>query len=277
MTLDQIRNRYQDYGYAHVPGLLSASDLAPLRGVIDQTVERVAQALLEKGLIDDAHRNAPWTRRLAELYRTVKKQSIGWNQEVLSKAVYDLLTFPPLLDIVEALAGPEVQANGDYWLRTKLPHEALTTFPWHQDSFYYGDPTQHLHIVSVWIPLVDVDEHNGCMEFLDHSHTWGPIATTRQGDHLGPAVDVEARGHKTVMRMKAGDAVLFHNLTLHRSLMNNSDDVRWSIDLRFAPTGTPTEWLDNMGMLGFVARSRAMPESVESWDSWRARRERFTA
>ena len=276
MQIEQYRDQYQKDGYVHVPGLFGPHELEPLRGVIRQTVDGVAHKLYADGLITHLHADAPLNRRLADVYQGVEKKSIGWNQEVLSKPVYDMLTFKPLLDIIEAFVGPEVQANGDYWLRTKLPGEKLTTFPWHQDSFYYGDPTHHLHVVSVWIPLVDVDEHNGCMQFIPGSYTWGPVPTTRQGDHLCPAIDVEARGKIETLRMQAGDAVFFHNLTLHRSLMNNSDDIRWSIDLRFAPTGMSTAWLDKVGMLGFVARSTADPAYVEAWESWRDRRNCFS-
>lgn len=274
-TLDAIHERYLADGYVHVESLFGDRELEPLRGVIADNVEREAQRLLADGLLTDLHASAPLSRRLAEVYRGVDKRSIGWNQEMLSKPVYDMLVHAPLLDIIESFLGPEVQVNGDFWLRTKLPGEKLTTFPWHQDSFYYGDKTHHLHIVSVWIPLVDVDEHNGCMQFIPGSHTWGPIATTKQDDHLGPAVDVEARGRVETLRMRAGDAVFFHNLTLHRSLMNNSPDIRWSIDLRYAPTGMPTVWLDKVGMLGFVARSASDPARVESWESWRDRRNGF--
>jgi len=119
---------------------------------------------------------------------------------------------------------------------------------------------------------VDVDEENGCMQFISGSHKWGLLPNKRQGDHLVPVEDVEARGRVETLAMRAGDAVAFRNLTFHRSLMNNSDGIRWSIDLRYSVTGTPLDWLTRMGLHGFVARSRQNPESVESWKAWRANR-----
>ena len=117
---------------------------------------------------------------------------------------------------------------------------------------------------------MDVDEENGCMQFISGSHKWGLLPNKRQGDHLVPVEDVEARGRVETLAMRAGDAVAFRNLTFHRSLMNNSDGIRWSIDLRYSVTGTPLDWLARMGLLGFVARSRQHPESVDSWQAWRA-------
>ena len=198
---------------------------------------------------------------------------MSWNREVLSEAVYDLCVHPAVLDIAESLLGStEVTMNGDYWVRPKLPEEQLTTLPWHQDSDYYGAQTEPLHLLSIWLPLVDVDETNGCMQFIPGSHKWGLLPTVRQGHHLAPTEDVEARGRVETLPMAVGDAVAFRNLTFHRSLMNNSVGVRWSIDLRYSVTGTPLDWLAQMGLHGFVARSREHPESEDSWETWHATR-----
>jgi len=67
--------------------------------------------------------------------------------------------------------------------------------------------------------------------------------------------------------MRVGDVVVFGNLTFHRSIENNSDGIRWSIDLRYSPTGSPLEWLLKKWP-GFVARSRKHPETVGSWKAW---------
>ncbi len=110
------------------------------------------------------------------------------------------------------------------------------------------------------------------MQFIPGSHRWGLLPTANDAEHHHiPTEDIETRGHAETLRMKIGDVVAFHNLTFHRSLMNSSDDIRWSIDLRYSPTGTSTEWLSKMGLFGFVARS-AQPETIETWDTWQARR-----
>ena len=52
--------------------------------------------------------------------------------------------------------------------------------------------------------------------------------------------------------------LLFHRLNCHSSLPNNSDNIRWSFDLRYNPTHEPT---GRTAFPGFVARSRANPET----------------
>lgn len=53
--------------------------------------------------------------------------------------------------------------------------------------------------------------------------------------------------------------IFMHRHTPHRSTPNFSDTVRWSIDLRYQPTSTPT---GRPFHPAFVARSRAHPEQV---------------
>ena len=272
LNQQQLR-AYEEQGYLLIPGLLSEQDLTPVQQAVANAVDHIARRLYAEGKIKDLHENEPFSRRLIEIHSKIAKESMSWNREVFSEAVYDLCVHPTVLDMAESLLGStEVTMNGDYWVRTKLPEEQLTTLPWHQDSDYYGAQTEPLHILSIWIPLVDVDKTNGCMQFIPGSHKWGQLPTERQGHHLVPTEDVEARGRVETLPMTVGDAVAFRNLTFHRSLMNNSDAVRWSIDLRFSVTGTPLDWLAKMGLHGFVAHSRQHPESVDSWETWRARR-----
>ena len=61
------------------------------------------------------------------------------------------------------------------------------------------------------------------------------------------------------MHMQVGDVLVFGNLTFHRSLENTSEDIRWSVDLRYSPTGSPLEWLLEKWP-GFIARSERQPE-----------------
>lgn len=45
--------------------------------------------------------------------------------------------------------------------------------------------------------------------------------------------DVEKRGAPVMLPMKPGDMLLFTNLTYHKSGINATDAVRWSVDLRY--------------------------------------------
>ena len=54
--------------------------------------------------------------------------------------------------------------------------------------------------------------------------------------------------------MKAGSIILLHRRTIHGSLLNVSEELRWSLDLRYQPVGQPT---GRDIFPGFIARSRS--------------------
>ena len=60
------------------------------------------------------------------------------------------------------------------------------------------------------------------------------------------------------MPLDRGSVLFLHKRTVHSSLPNVSEEVRWSFDLRYNPTGEPT---GRHLFPGFVARSRANPET----------------
>ena len=73
-------------------------------------------------------------------------------------------------------------------------------------------------------------------------------------------------GQPVPVPVKRGGALFMHRRTMHASLANRSDDLRWSFDLRYQPTGLPT---GRPAFPGFVARSRLDPQSEQrDWRAW---------
>ena len=69
--------------------------------------------------------------------------------------------------------------------------------------------------------------------------------------------------------VKKGGVVFMHRWTPHRSTPNFSDGVRWSIDLRYQKTGTPT---GRPFHPEFIARSHAHPEQeLTDYAEWSRR------
>ena len=271
-----MKRFFDENGYVVAPGVLCDSDFDPLRKVLQSVVDERARCLFETGEINDLCEDLPLERRLAVLHQEVAQTKRSWNSEVFGEPVYGLASHPALLDLAEDLLGtPEITANGDFWVRPKLPGEGQTSLPWHQDCVYYGPRSYDVPILSLWLPLVDVDERNGCIRVIPGSHAWGvlPVHKVEGVRALVPDEDVEARGHPVEVWMKPGDVLAFGARTFHSSGINTSEGVRWSIDLRYSETGQPLEWLFDK-YPAFVARSRAQPGSVETFEQWRVNRER---
>ena len=282
--MDQAQTFAND-GYLVVRQLIAAAVLEPVRQLIARHADQQINAMHAAGEIADLYTDAPFAERWALAARDYNQVpdrpplSRNWGQrDLFDRAVYDLLTHPPLLDLAAGLLGPELTANGDYWIRPKIPNDPSTTFAYHQDSFYYGGEVwPELRVLSVWLPLVDADEQNGCLSFVPGSHRHGAIPHRDTGTgQREPVDDITTYGQPRPEPVAVGDLIAFDNRTLHASGHNTTEsEVRWSIDLRYMPTGQSYAWHaegDNFDQVypGFIARG-VDPDQVTNWEGWRNR------
>lgn len=109
----------------------------------------------------------------------------------------------------------------------KMPdnNKKSTEFPWHQDNGYgIVSPATN---VTVWVALTDTNLNNGCLWILPESHQDGIIPHYRKSAAGFQLVCNHPRENEEIaMPMKAGDAVMFSGLTLHRSKFNSTDKER---------------------------------------------------
>ncbi len=237
---------YRDQGYLVLRQCINPDDLSSARVLIDELVNRHARELYQAGKISSLHEGESFERRMVVINEEAGFKTRNWDVTEVSDSpeLYPLILHPVILDSVESLLGSEIAWTGSYAARPKIPQHELTAFPWHQDSQYYGEPTKHLHIVSVWIPLVDGDERNGCLYIIPGSHKWGILKGERAADrNIRTFEDVEKKGEPVALPMRAGDILFFTNLTFHTSKLNSTDKVRWSVDLRYVvpPESTNTD------------------------------------
>lgn len=199
-------------------------------------------------------------------------------------AVFDMVTCPRLLDLVEDLIGPEITSNPIQHVRLKPPagdlragetRAHITATDWHQDravALEEGDATR---MVTVWLAISDATLENGCLQVIPGRAPMYPHCPRTQTGIAEGYID-ESRARP--LPVTAGGAVIFHPLTPHASLINRSDRFRWSFDIRYNVTGQPT---GRSHFPDFVARSAARPETVlADWRAWRdlwvAARERLS-
>ena len=238
-------NTYERDGYQLIRQAIPPTDFQSFRQCIQTQVGIHAQQLMEAGNIDELYEDLPFGHRLAALHADNELRLRSWNQPVLGPELHALTHHPGIAGTLEPHLGPNISFNGDYHLRPKMPNSQATAFPFHQDSQYYGKLSQHAHIITVWIPLVDVNEVNGCLYVIPGSHHWELIDSARdENQNMRSFVDVEERGTPIPLPMKVGDILIFSNMTFHGSQVNQSEAVRWSLDIRYCRsrgTYTPTE------------------------------------
>lgn len=269
--MDTNAEKFTEDGYLVVEDVLQSEDLAPLIAVISEVVDARADELYNAGTISDVFEDVPFERRWYTILQECGRENevFGWHTLVFSEALFNLITHPKVLDVVETIIGNEIQFNGDFWVRPKLPNEKLTTLPWHQDSAYMPHTENDTHL-TVWLPLVDVQTENGALQFLPGSHTAGLQTYHRvEGEAFAVPVLSPTSSHSNIdtLEMKKGDLLIFNNLVFHRSLLNRSDTIRWSVDFRFSRTGTSLDglWHEAIACLARESDSKQCPTS---WDTW---------
>ncbi|HIM12299.1 TPA: hypothetical protein EYM26_16065 [Candidatus Poribacteria bacterium] len=272
LNQEQIKS-FQDKGYLVIDRIIDSSDFDLLISVISDVVDQQAKHFYEEGRISNLCRESEFDTRWYEILKQFGGQNevYGWHTTVCGKPLFDLITHDAVLDVVGSLTNDEIQFNGDFWVRPKLPSEKLTTLPWHQDSAYMPNTEHHTHL-SVWMPLVDVDHENGTLQFLPGSHKRGLRPHHRiEGEAFkSPTRDpIVGDAEVETLEMKVGDLVIFNNLVFHRSLMNQTQSIRWSVDFLFSQRDTPLTGLWHQH-IACIVRSRHSPKTVASWSDWQA-------
>jgi phytanoyl-CoA hydroxylase len=264
----------KEQGYLPLPQLLDPAVTQPLIQEFEAIIDDHARRAYRAGRLADPFESEPFDRRLALLHAAMDADDAGelWRavhgKHQKSAGMFAIITHPALLDVVESLIGPEILAHPQFNARAKLPHQQATVVPWHQDLGYLHDDADETFMVNFWIPLVDAPMESGALQVIPGSHRWGRIPHETIDGYLGipePALPP----HQVVdCPLEIGDALLIQHKTVHRSVPNISDRVRWSLDLRYSDPAQPTGRAE---VPGFLARSRAFPERVaQSHHDWLA-------
>jgi hypothetical protein len=189
-------------------------------------------------------------------------------------AYYAIANSPAIWKLVGQLMNTDLpgwyaQGSG---IRMDHPGEDQYLSPWHQE---YPSHLNSLDLLTLWIPLVPVDEIVGSVIFCPGSQREGllpvylddPLNTNRNGAKATEIANLDVyleRYPQTSMDTMPGDIVALHGLTLHCSRPNRSNRTRWSMQLRYFnyrdEDGQRTFWTG--GMLAGVDLRAVHPEAV---------------
>lgn len=248
-------------------------------------VDAKAKELLAAGHIKSDHAGEPFAKRLAAIARECSdevftKDLAPWGLSLDTmharlRSCFEFFFCPRLLAAVESIVGPEITLNPIQHLRPFLPARegkqpmvgAASLAPWHQDQGVTREEADASDILTCWIPFTDVTRETGCMKIIPDASHLGLLEHVKDPEY-GTTIrpDLLPKLPQLDAEMKRGDLLFMSKFTPHCSQPNLSDKVRWSVDLRFQKTGTPTGrhfWPE------FVLQSKAKPDSVQNdYDEW---------
>jgi ectoine hydroxylase-related dioxygenase (phytanoyl-CoA dioxygenase family) len=208
---------WNERGYFVFEDLYSKDEVAELRREVDGFVEK-AQAHLRRvgGKLFISHADG-----IVFAPHLVARSAIARRYAA----------HPRLAALCLDLLGPDVRL---YWDQAVYKYPSFPKeFPWHQDNGYtFVVPELYL---TVWVALSDATPENGCVEVVPGSHELGTLE--HRAAEEGFFCHVGDDGVRAPIR--AGSAVVFSSLTVHRTGPNRTrDDVRKSYILQYAPDGS---------------------------------------
>jgi hypothetical protein len=269
MITDEQLASYEDEGYLHLRGVVPQDALALTRRILERWEQETIQRWVDEGGLDDGMADVDFEHRLVQAWEKAGRPGYvrSPRRDLVSRDCFDFLCHPAFVDVAEALLGtPEVSAHGVFNARPKLPDQVWTRTPWHQDAQYYEDAAE-LHVVSMWVPIQKVTEHNSCMQVSPGFHK-GELQEAwddKETGFIGLSPEIQETLTPVSVEMEPGDLLCFTQRTPHRALPNQSDAVRWSMDLRFEATEHATASGKDRG---FIARSPSDPGRVGLCEDW---------
>jgi phytanoyl-CoA hydroxylase len=146
-----------------------------------------------------------------------------------------LLYHERLLDLIEDLIGPNIQLFHDQALFK--PAYQGGPIHWHQDNAYWRCSPPNL--VSIWLTLDDVDEHNGAMQFIPGTHLQSVgHARASTSNALLDSGDHADDSKKVIVDLPAGGIAIHHCQTLHMTAPNTTDRQRRALAIHYMTPGT---------------------------------------
>lgn len=237
------RDFFLDQGYLVLEDVIDQFYIDNVIAELEKEIDKRANKLFSRGEISDTFINESFETRLAKISAESPKLAVSiWNGILHGPEIFNLISAPPIIDVMEDMVGSEVIASSVYRLRPKIPNFGYGEVPWHQDSAYFEPYCDDHLIITAWIPLVDAGIKNGCMYVIPESHKKSVVE--HQSHPTGTYLEIKdeflPKENWVSCPVKKGGMLLLTNKVMHSSFKNSTDGVRWSMDLRYQSASLPS-------------------------------------
>ena len=206
-------DQYRDNGFIRPQPLLTAAEAARYRAACEDSCIEVERKTHGR------HPNA----------RVKPYLLFPWAAE--------LVRHPKLLDMVEAVIGPDILVfHTTVWIKEGGSDSFV---PWHQDGTYFGlEPFEQ---ITAWVALTRSTREMGCLRFLPGSHREGQVQhrdtddeklMLSRGQTIQRRMDEASAVH---VEFQPGEVSFHHTMTMHTSGPNRSIERRIGIGISYIP------------------------------------------
>jgi len=222
--------RFERDGFLAGLEVLGPADVAELRerlGAIGERIEELEPRLYE---VESAWRERP---------QEVVLHFLGvW---LVDELFHDLIFHPAVtLPIAQVLGTRRLRFWHDQVFWKPAGHPGVV--PWHQDYSYWERTGPPAH-ATMFIPLDDMNESSGALEFVPGSHEWGLLPQQDFGGRrdalLAQLADEQREAFvPQPVTLRAGQGSIHHSHTVHGSGANTGERPRRAIVLNYMADGT---------------------------------------
>jgi len=226
-----LRERLDRDGYLFLRGLIPAEAIHDVRA-------RLLRQAAGGGWLD---RNSPVAAGIADQAAACKDPEERYMQVFRNlwkdEQLHRLRTHPDVLALFARIFGEPALAHPMFVQRNIFPQADGFDFTTgaHQDRVHIGGATSY----AMWMPLGDCPREKGALAVAAGSHTQGILPTKVGSGAGGMDIAVPIPGTWTTGAFRAGDALIFQDLTVHKALANRTREIRMSFDARYQKISEP--------------------------------------
>ncbi len=224
---ESLRARMRNEGYLFFRGFLKTEPLLDLRARILSVLSQHGKVKIEAFTADEAFIGEPFAEVLGDYFKI-------YDDVQKLESLHTLKHDPLLMNLMEKVLNKPAFAHPLAIARIICPQYMDYTTPAHQD---YPNNQGSLETYAVWIPLGNCPVELGGLAVLERSHLFGILMNESALGAGYKKVVLKAPMNELnwwTTNYKAGDALVFHSLTVHRALPNKTADrVRLSVDYRY--------------------------------------------
>lgn len=223
---EALRSRFHQDGYLFLKGIVDQDTLLSLRQQIVSILAESEWLKKETNPMDAIPGTAAYVEgeeQYLQVYDEIQKV----------EAFHALPHQLPVLSTLQKLLGETAFPHPLSIARLVFPDNDEWSTPPHQD-YPNNQGTEDLY--ACWIPLADCPREVGSLSVLEGSHKFGvlPLEFALGAGHRRAVLEPQLENLEWVGGdFELGDLIIFHSLTVHRSLHNTSDRMRLSVDYRF--------------------------------------------
>ena len=226
--------QFMDQGYLRLGKLISDEELAALQQRIDDIM-----------LGNVFYENMMFQLDSKTCVRTDNpRASVGHKGSTLKyRKIQDLerdplfltyMQYPLFREITHHYIGEDVSIFRAMFMNK--PAHRGTVLPWHQDVGKAWQLDRN-PFITVWTALDDATVATGCMQIVPGSYKLGMLAAGHfiaEADAAKYALDEKA----IYLEAEAGEAILLHNFTVHRSGVNGTSQPRRAFSVPYMDAAT---------------------------------------